>query len=145
MKSMAEQLSDFESSCRNSGLKVTHQRLEIFRELLTSMDHPTADILHQRIRNKLPTVSLDTVYRTLATLADCGLINRVDTSESLARFEAGQVRHHHLICRRCGDIKDFTWPLVDKASLPDDISSWGEINDKRLVAYGVCRKCLKKN
>jgi len=145
MKSLDEQLSDFEISCRNSGLKVTHQRLEIFRELLEAMDHPTADILHQRIRNRLPTVSLDTVYRTLATLADRGIINRVDTSESLARFEASQVLHHHLICRRCGEIKDFIWPLIDKASLPDDISTWGEANDKRLVVYGVCKKCLKKN
>lgn len=142
---MAEQLSDFETSCRNSGLKVTHQRLEIFRELLASSDHPTADMIHQRIRNKLPTVSLDTVYRTLATLSDCGLINRVNTSESLARFEVSRIRHHHLICRRCGDIKDFMWPLIDRAELPDEISNWGEIKDKNLVAYGVCSKCLKKD
>ncbi|MBN1626464.1 MAG: transcriptional repressor [Deltaproteobacteria bacterium] len=145
MKSMDEQLLDFETSCRNSGLKVTHQRMEIFRELLTADDHPTADILHQRIRNKLPTVSLDTVYRTLATLADCGLINRVNTSESLARFEVRKAPHHHLICRRCGVIKDFIWPFIDKAELPDGIANWGEIKDKNLVAYGICRKCLNKN
>ena len=143
MKSLAEQLSDFETACRDSGLKVTQQRLEIFRELLTANDHPTADMLHQRIRDRLPTVSLDTVYRTLATLAECGLINRVDTSESLARFEAGLERHHHLICRKCGEIKDFVWPLIDKASFPEEVSTWGEIKDRNLVAYGICRKCLK--
>ncbi len=145
MKSMDEKLSIFETSCRNSGLKVTHQRMEIFRALLTADDHPTAEILYQRIRHKLPTVSLDTVYRTLATLSECGLINRVNTSESLARFEVRETPHHHLICRRCGDIKDFIWPLIDRAELPDEISGWGEIKDKNLVAYGICRKCLDKN
>lgn len=143
MKSLSEYLSNFKTSCRNAGLKVTHQRLEIYRELLTSSDHPTADILHQRIRNKLPTISLDTVYRTLATLADCDLISRIDTSESMARFEVSKVRHHHLICRGCGKIKDFTWPLIDQAELPDEVSAWGEINEKNLVVYGLCTQCLK--
>jgi Fur family peroxide stress response transcriptional regulator len=144
MKSLSAQLEEFETSCRNLGLKVTHQRVEVFRELLMANDHPSADKLHQRLKDKLPMISLDTVYRTLTTLAKYGLINRVETPESLARFEAAQIRHHHLICRSCGEINDFVWQIIDEAALPDEIQTWGKIDNKNMVVYGVCRRCLKK-
>jgi Fur family peroxide stress response transcriptional regulator len=144
MDSLQEQLTAFEVACRKARLKVTHQRLEIYRELLMATDHPTADSLHQRLRMKLPTISLDTVYRTLATLANRGLINRVETAESLARFEATRIRHHHLICRNCGEIMDFGWALIDEVPLPDEITHWGKIEHKNVVVYGVCNRCLQQ-
>jgi Fur family peroxide stress response transcriptional regulator len=91
---------------------------------------------------RLPTISLDTVYRTLSTLADHGLINRVETAESLARFEASPVRHHHIICRKCGRIMDFVWSLIDEVPLPDQVKDWGKIDHKSLVVYGTCNRCL---
>jgi Fur family transcriptional regulator, peroxide stress response regulator len=145
MKSLSEQLKDFEASCRNAGLKITHQRVEVFRELLTAPDHPTADLLCKRLRKSLPMISLDTVYRTLTMLVKYGLINRVETPESIARFEVAQFRHHHLICRSCGEIKDFIWPNIDEATVPDEVRTWGKIENKNMVVYGVCKKCLKKN
>jgi Fur family peroxide stress response transcriptional regulator len=145
MKSQSTQLEKFETSCRTLGLKVTHQRVEVFRELLMAVDHPAAEILHQRLRKKLPMISLDTVYRTLTTFAKYGLINKVETPESLARFEVSQTRHHHMMCRSCGEIKDFIWPNIDEAALPDEVRAWGKIDNKNMVVYGVCRKCLKKN
>jgi Fur family transcriptional regulator, peroxide stress response regulator len=144
MKSQSVQLEKFEASCRDLGLKITHQRIEVFRELLMAIDHPTADTLYQRLRKKLPMISLDTVYRTLTTLAKYGLINKVETPESLARFEVTQIKHHHMICRSCGEIKDFIWPDIDEAALPNEVQTWGKIDNKNIVVYGVCRKCPKK-
>lgn len=141
MELLQEQLNAFEAACRKAGLKVTHQRLEVYRELLLAVDHPTAESLHHRLRGRLPTISLDTVYRTLATLAKHGLINRVETAESLSRFEVARIPHHHLICRECGEIVDFTWSLIDEAAIPAEISAWGKIDHKSLVIYGVCTRC----
>ncbi|NVN92662.1 MAG: transcriptional repressor, partial [Desulfuromonadales bacterium] len=81
-------INGFVQACRESGLKVTHQRIEIYRELLESHDHPSAELLHKRLSEKLPTISLDTVYRTLATLEQHGQVSRIQTAGSLARFEA---------------------------------------------------------
>lgn len=142
MELLHEQLHAFEAACRKVGLKVTHQRLEVYRELLMAADHPTAEALHHRLRGRLPTISLDTVYRTLATLAKHGLINRVETAESLSRFEVARIPHHHLICRECGEIVDFTWPLIDEAAFPEEITAWGKIDHKSVVVYGVCTRCL---
>lgn len=134
-------LAEFESSCRDAGLKLTHQRLEIFRELIMADDHPSAEILYSRLKPKLPAISLDTVYRTLNALADKGLITRVETSESLARFEVALNRHHHLICSRCGMISDFIWPEFDNASLPESTGQWGSIEQKSIIARGICSIC----
>jgi Fur family transcriptional regulator, peroxide stress response regulator len=133
---------EFADACKKAGLRLTHQRLEVYRELAQSTDHPSAENLHQRLRRKIPTISLDTVYRTLATLAGHGLINKVDTIESQARFEATIERHHHLICSTCKEIIDFQWRSIDVAPLPEEIKGWGRIDNKNVVVYGICSKCL---
>jgi Fur family transcriptional regulator, peroxide stress response regulator len=143
MKPVAEErLAAFEIACRRLGLRLTPQRLEIFRALIELADHPTAEQLHQRLQRKMPTLSLDTVYRTLGTLTRHGLVNKVDTVESQAHFEVHEGPHHHLICHKCREIIDFDWPLVDDSELPEKVQSWGEINRRSVTIYGVCGKCL---
>ncbi|HEY5672920.1 MAG TPA: Fur family transcriptional regulator [Malonomonas sp.] len=142
LKQQKQQLTAFEDACRKAGLRLTPQRLEVFRELARATDHPSAETLHQRLVKGMPTLSLDTVYRTLGTLASHGLINKVETVESQARFEVAQWPHHHLICRKCREIIDFQWQLIDEAALPDEVDAWGKVERKNLVAYGTCRKCL---
>jgi Fur family transcriptional regulator, peroxide stress response regulator len=138
-----EQFSRFQAACRKAGLKLTHQRLEIYRELAASTDHPSAEALYQRLTGRIPTLSLDTVYRTLATLALHGLVHKVETGESQARFEVIVERHHHLICRHCAEIIDFNWPTMDEIALPEELKAWGQIENKNVVAYGICKKCMK--
>ncbi len=139
----SEQLNGFVEQCRKHDLRVTPQRIEIFKELAKATDHPTAEVLHQRLVERMPTLSLDTVYRTLGTFANLSLINKVETSESQAHFEVTQVQHHHLICRKCKEIIDFQWQSIDTASLPEEVHSWGRIDRKNIVVYGTCHKCLK--
>jgi Fur family peroxide stress response transcriptional regulator len=111
-----DRLEHFKAACREADLKLTHQRLEIFRELAEAMDHPTAETLYRRLKETLPTLSLDTVYRTLATFEEYNLVTRVQTTESHARFEA-RSGHHHAVCSRCGKITDFEWDDFGVASI----------------------------
>ena len=137
-------LENFEISCKAAGLKITHQRLEIFKEVLLASDHPTAETLHQRLRRKLPMISLDTVYRTLTTLSAHHLINKVETTENLSRYEVVTTPHHHLICDTCTSITDFTWPLLDRVPLPEEVQSWGRITTTTVVAHGTCAACRQQ-
>ncbi len=139
---MQEKLDNFERVCREAGLRVTHQRIEIFRELSECKDHPSAEALYKRMQKKMPTLSQDTVYRTLATFEEYGLITRVQTVEQQARFEAEMDPHHHLICSRCKEIIDFTWEGFDESDLPNEIAGWGKIQRKNVVLHGVCAKCM---
>jgi Fur family peroxide stress response transcriptional regulator len=142
-KTIHEKLAEFGRYCRSAGLRLTYQRQEIYRELAEFPDHPSAETLYQRLRSRIPTLSLDTVYRTLATFAERGLINKVETVENQARFEAAIGRHHHLMCTKCKEIIDFDWPVVDEATLPADLKSWGRIDTRSAVLYGICSKCMK--
>ncbi|BCS55744.1 Fur family transcriptional regulator [Geobacter sp. SVR] len=141
-ESIEKRLAAFEQACRAAGLRLTHQRLEIYRQLALSRNHPTAEALYLELRKKIPTVSLDTVYRTLTTFASHGLINKVETIESQAHFEVTHEQHHHLICSRCKEIIDFEWRTVDDADLPEAVASWGRIDTRSVVVSGICRKCL---
>lgn len=145
IKSKDAKCAAFQNACREAGLRLTHQRLEIFSELADTPDHPTAETIYQRIRKKIPTISLDTIYRTLATFAHHGLINKIETAESQARFEVKLMRHHHVICRRCNRITDFQWESLDDVSLPAEIDRWGRVENRNVIAYGICTACMGSN
>ncbi len=138
-------MAQFEKSCRSGGLKVTHQRMEIFRELIISTNHPTAEMLHQRLVKNIPSLSLDTVYRTLATFEKLWLIHRIETIESHARFEVTADRHHHFICDTCGGVTDFYWQTFDTMHLPDALENVGQVHRQNVVIQGTCAGCLQKN
>lgn len=138
---LQQSMADFTAACKQAGLKVTHQRTEIYRQLLLTPDHPSAETLYKRLLPVLPTISLDTVYRTLTTLEQHGLVSRIQTAESQARFEAVYAPHHHLICSRCKRVVDFQWPAIDRLDLPADVSNWGQIDSKTIVVYGTCTHC----
>ncbi len=140
-KQLHQMMEQYVLTCRKAGLKVTHQRTEIYRNLLMLPDHPTAENLHKRLLSDLPSISLDTVYRTLATFEQCGLVTRIQTTESQARFEAVYAPHHHLICSRCKKVMDFKWPDIDTYQVPDEVKKWGRINTITVVIYGICNNC----
>jgi Fur family peroxide stress response transcriptional regulator len=73
--------------CREVGLKITPQRVAIYRELLETDEHPSAERLHEKIRKKLPNISLDTVNRTLLTLSEIGAAYVVEGTGDAKRFD----------------------------------------------------------
>ena len=130
--------------CHDAGLKVTHQRMEVLREVYAAKDHPSVEDLHKRLRNRLPMISLDTVYRTLETFEECGLVRKVPVSKGPARYEAAEVAHHHCICARCRAIIDVPWPDADNLPLPPETQIWGSVKTRHVQLQGVCHGCAEK-
>ena len=97
----------FEQMCRDAGVKLTHQRMEIFREVAQTGSHPDADTVWQGVRKRMPTISLDTVYRTLWLLNDLGLVGKLGAPREGTRFDANLSPHHHFVCVQCGLTLDF--------------------------------------
>jgi len=142
-KNFQPQLHHFEQTCQNAGLKVTHQRLEIYGELLRAHDHPAAAPLYKRLEKRFPSLSLDTVYRTLATFEKLHLVQRLETVKSQARYEVLACRHHHFLCDTCGRIVDFAWPSFDAMPPPPDLAAIGAIDRTAVVVHGTCRACIE--
>lgn len=139
-----QRMEHFEAVCRNEGIKLTHQRIEIFRELAQTGDHPDAEQVFRRVKSRMPTVSLDTVYRTLWLLNDLGLIVTLGSSRESTRFDANLKSHHHFVCGHCGFTRDFYSEELDNIKLPDTVGSFGEIQAVHVNVGGVCRACSEK-
>ena len=118
--------------------------MEIFRELAGSEDHPDAEAIYQSVRQRVPAISRDTVYRTLATLEGHGLIRKAEALSGSTRFDANTERHHHFICTVCGEIRDFHSQSLDDLPIPDSVKSYGTVESAQVQVRGVCSACAKR-
>ena len=134
----------FEEVCRNSGVKLTHQRMEIFREVAQTGNHPDAEKVYQGVRERMPTMSLDTIYRTLWLLKDLGLITTLGSPRERTRFDANLAHHHHFLCVRCGLTRDFYNDEFDELMLPESVKAFGYVESTQVKVKGVCLKCNAK-
>lgn len=139
-----ERMSHFERVGRDAGVKLTHQRLEIFREVARSGDHPDATNVHKRVRKRMPTISLDTVYRTLWLLNDLGLVTTLGSAGERTRFDANLSPHHHFVCDHCGLTRDFYSEELDHLRLPESAKEFGRIERTLVEVRGVCGGCAGK-
>ena len=131
----------FVEACRQRGTKLTHQRTEVFRELAGTDEHPDAETVYQRVRRRIPAISRDTVYRTLATLEEHGLVRRVGTYAGPARYDANVEPHHHFVCSRCGRVQDFCSEALNDLPIPRRVRTLGTIESAHVQVRGVCAAC----
>ena len=136
-----ELLTSFRQRCQEHGLKVTPKRVLIYEQLINSLDHPSPEALFRRIREKAPRISLDTVYRTLATFHDMGLVDMVEGFALTKRFDPNQDNHHHARCIRCQAILDFESPDYDHLKIPASIRKAFNVQRVRVTIEGLCQNC----
>ena len=134
----------FRAALKRAGVKLTYQRLEIFRELARSLAHPDAEMIFQAVHARMPTMSLDTIYRTLSLLKDLGVVNPIGPRRESVRFDANLARHHHYVCLRCGLTRDFESPALNDLRLPGSLRSLGSVSTVQVEVRGFCRACGKK-
>ncbi len=134
-------VAEFVAACRQEGVTVTYQRMEILRELVAGHEHPDAETIYARLRQRIPTISLDTVYRTLKLLEEKGAIARVGSVRDRARYDANTDRHHHFVCRECGKITDFYSEAIDRLPVPSEVAEMGSVDRVYVELQGRCRTC----
>jgi Fur family peroxide stress response transcriptional regulator len=137
-------LARFADAAREAGVKLTHQRVEIFREVASSVEHPPVDAVFRAVRRRIPTVSLDTVYRTLWMLEDLGVVTTLGPRRGTVRFDANLRQHHHFVCVRCGLTRDFENTAFDALRVPSGVKHYGEVLATRVELKGLCRRCSRK-
>ena len=139
---VARRVEQFSDALRSAGFRLTHQRLEVVREVALTDAHPDADCVFRRVRERVPTISLDTVYRTLGTLVDLGLVDRVSGVTSTARYDANTTQHHHFICTQCGLIRDIeSGEQLGGLGIPAPAVEVERVDSVEVRLRGVCREC----
>lgn len=140
-----KRVSLFTQALRERGLRLTHQRLEVAREIAGSNRHADVEEIYQRVRERVPTISLDTVYRTLGALERLGLIRRVEVLGGPARYDANLEHHHHFICTQCGLIRDVYAESYKHLQAPDSVTDLGRVDSITVQLRGLCRNCANSN
>ena len=100
-------LEEIRSKLSENGLKITPQRIAVYSALLGMREHPTADRIIEHVRKNNPNISSGTVYKTLETFVDKGIIKKVKTDSDVMRYDAVQDSHHHLYCAESDRIEDY--------------------------------------
>ncbi|RJQ72995.1 MAG: transcriptional repressor [Desulfobacteraceae bacterium] len=129
---------------RTEKLRTTRQRRMILDELRKRNTHPTADVLYEKVRKRLPRISLGTVYRNLEILTAQGEIQTLEISGSQKRYDGVPQKHYHIRCLHCGSMDDA--PIAPLNRLEDALygATVYTILGHRLEFVGLCPACSKK-
>jgi Fur family transcriptional regulator, peroxide stress response regulator len=128
--------------CRDAGMNVTPQRLAVYRALLESDDHPGPELLFQRVRKTMPSLSLATIYKALDALEGLGVVEQVATASDTKRFDANGEHHHHLVCTRCQKVVDLYDPVFDALTAPRHLAGF-VVQTLSVQVKGLCAACAR--
>ena len=95
-------------------LRVTPQRISVLQAIYTLNNHPTAEMILDRIKEFHPNIATGTVYNVLDILVDHNLIKRVKTDKDIMRYDGMMEKHHHLYCSECEQIEDYMDDELDR-------------------------------
>lgn len=127
---------------RSRGLRSTRQRKEVFRCIAHATDHPDVLLVWQRVRQKIPHISLDSVYRILQTFEEQGWITRVGLPGERVRYDGNPSPHPHFVCVQCGAVKDLHSKDLSLPAPSDTLPGIGKVKTVWLQILGICESCL---
>lgn len=132
---------DAAAQLRDQGLQVTAQRLAVM-EAVATHPHSTADDVLAIVRDRIGSISKQSVYDTLTALSEREVLRRIQPAGFRARYEdrTGD-NHHHLICRSCSAMFDIDCAVGDTPCLTAAEDHGFEIDEAEVVYWGRCPAC----
>lgn len=131
----------YEETISHSGHRLTPQRREVYDVLLAERDHPTATEVFIRAKNRMPAISLATVYNCLETLVDCGLAKQVNVDRDATRYCPNLQEHGHFICERCGKVTDAPMTKGARSQKPWHLPEGFVVTHTEITLRGLCPDC----
>lgn len=126
-------------------VRKTKQRELILETLRSTKTHPTADWIYEKVREKMPNISLGTVYRNLGILEEMGEILELSYGSKYSRYDGNPENHYHFVCVECGKVLDVENIPVDK-ELDKEVEQKNDFKVfyHRTEFYGLCNECKDK-
>lgn len=136
-------MSEFIDRSKELGIKVTPQRIAIYKELASTDQHPSTETIYKKIKDYYPNISLTTVYRTLETFEKLGLISVVNVLYNAARYDANLSPHHHIVCTECKKVEDVYDESLNNLDISNKTLGDYKVEGYSLLLSGVCQSCRK--
>ena len=135
-------LDDFRRRCKEQGLAFTFQRQVIYEAVVDSRQHPTPELIYEQVRQRIPSISLGTIYKNVKTFLDSGVLKEVTLHHGSLRLESNMTPHHHLVCSSCKAIFDIKESAMKPVPLPTkELPAGFSIKQCRVEFAGECKSC----
>ncbi len=130
---------DLKKQLAEKNIPLSYQRLKVLGYLVQSRSHPTVDMIYKDLKKAIPTLSKTTIYNTLRTLMQAGLVKGISIEDNETRYDIELDSHGHFKCESCGTIYNFS-ANIDSLQVEglDDF----KVNDRNVYYNGICPKCL---
>ena len=136
-----EKVNKFIGRSKELGIKVTPQRIAIYKELASTDQHPSTETIYKKIKDYYPNISLTTVYRTLETFEKLGIIYVVNVLYNAARYDANLDPHHHIVCTECKKVEDVYDESLNNLDISNKTLGDYKVEGYSLLLSGVCTSC----
>ena len=124
-------------------LKLTPQRLAVYKYLISTKEHPSAETIYTALQPTYPTMSLATVYKALKTLVEVNLVNELNVGEGNFRYDGTITPHCHIQCIECGKVEDIENLNLNFLNNEASKVTNFEILSNKVYFYGICSTCKK--
>ena len=123
-------------------MRKSRQRDEILDYIKCSTEHPTADMVYERVKQSIPNISLGTVYRNLGMLSEHGTIQKISMLVGPDRYDYKRMPHNHAICTKCGKVFDFDYDFkLEKLKKSIKEQTGIEVSSEYIAIEGLCEEC----
>jgi Fur family transcriptional regulator, peroxide stress response regulator len=126
------------------GLAATHQRQVVYEAVVASPGHYSPEEVYAAVRQRIPSISLATVYNNLRLFVECGLLREVSPHTSTLRVDGNLKPHHHLVCSRCKSVQDIEGDFIDFKRLSRQLPGGFDLTQPLIEVFGLCRRCRTK-
>ena len=134
-------MENITSIFREKKLKLTPQRLAVYKYLMSTNEHPSAEIIYKALQPEYPTMSLATVYKALKTLVEVKLVQEINVGEVNFRYDANSHEHAHIQCINCSkvtDLENISFTTLNRTA--EECSEY-KVLSNRIFFYGLCKDC----
>ena len=136
--------SELAKILRDNGCKVTPQRLAVYDMLSHTTEHPTAEMIYQKVKEQYPTMSFATVYKSVEIFSKLGVIQVLNTGEDSFRYDAKTSEHPHIKCTKCGRVNDVSHLDARAVESLVENETGFKVYGHQFYFYGICPDCQKK-
>lgn len=126
---------------RSAGLRATGARVAILSALEDDRRHPTAEMLHETLKERFPSLSMSTVYATIDSLLARGLIRQVSGRSGRLRVDGTPIDHDHAVCRSCGRVFDVDPHVIDRPAMPSELPDGLRVTHLHIEYEVICSDC----
>jgi len=128
---------------RGRGIRLTPQREEVVRAVFSARGHVTAEEVHARVRRRMRSVNLTTVYRTLQLLEDLGFVDHAHLGHEAATWTPARAGHHHVVCQQCGAVQELSETLLRPFASAVERETRFTLSRSHFALTGTCGDCAR--